>query len=155
MDDLLNRLAESASSEVAAHPPAVIVVRLSLAIAFGWLLGAVYRVTHTGDKFSGAIPQTQVLLALGGALIWLVVGDNIVRAFGLAGTIGLIRYRTRIRDPKDTTVLLFSMILGMACGLGQLIIASIGTAFVVATLLLLSVSHRRRGGGRAGGNGIA
>ena len=85
-----------------------------------------------------------MLLSLGGALIWLIVADNLVRAFGLAGTIGLIRFRTRIRDPKDTTVLFFSMILGMACGLGQFWIAGMGTAFVSATLVGMSVSHRRQ-----------
>ena len=109
----------------------------------GWSLGFFYKRTHTGERFQKAIPHAQMLLAVGGALIWLVVGDNLVRAFGLAGTIGLIRYRTRIRDPKDTTVLLFSMILGMACGLGQYEIAAIGLIFVILTLHWLSFSHRR------------
>jgi hypothetical protein len=103
----------------------------------------VYRRTYTGIRFTNSIFHTQVLLALGGAMIWLVVGDNLVRAFGLAGMIGLIRYRTRIRDPKDTTVLLFSMILGMACGLGQYVVAGIGTGFVFIGLVLTFLFDRR------------
>ena len=143
MRDLLDELVRAAGGSDIAHPPLHIAARLAAALVVGWVLGAVYKRTHTGDKFVSAIPHAQMLLAVGGALIWLVVGDNLVRAFGLAGTIGLIRYRTRIRDPKDTTVLLFSMILGMACGLGQYAIAGIGSAFVVITLWLLSFSHRR------------
>ncbi len=143
MNELLDELVRAAGGDAVAHPPLQIAARLAAAMAIGWLLGFVYQKTHTGERFRISIPHTQMLLAVGGALIWLVVGDNLVRAFGLAGTIGLIRYRTRIRDPKDTTVLLFSMILGMACGLGQFVIAVIGTAFVVATLWWLKASQQR------------
>jgi uncharacterized membrane protein YhiD involved in acid resistance len=54
----------------------------------------------------------------------------------------LIRYRTVVRDPKDTTILLFSMVLGMACGLGQLHIAILGTSVVLLVLLFMYLCHR-------------
>lgn len=134
----LNDLIHAAGGADAPLSPSVVALRLGAACVVGWLLAFVYRRAHTGEAPPDSIPQTQILLCMGGALIWLVVGDNLVRAFGLAGTIGLIRYRTRIRDPKDTTVLLFSMVLGMACGLGQYAVAAIGTAFTILTLLLLA-----------------
>ncbi len=121
----------------------VIAYRLIAACAIGFLIGHVYRRTYTGQRFAPTLPDTHLLLCLGGALIWLVVGDNLVRAFGLAGTIGLIRYRTIVRDPKDTTILLFSMIMGMACGLGQVLVAVIGTVVVLAVMCLLYLGHRR------------
>lgn len=144
MKELLEELMNAASGPPIAYPPLQIIVRLAIALVIGFVLAIIYQRTYTGLTFSKSIFHTQVLLAVGGALIWLVVGDNLVRAFGLAGTIGLIRYRTRISDPKDTTVLLFSMILGMACGLGQLWIALIGLGFVVIGLYLLSILHPRR-----------
>jgi uncharacterized membrane protein YhiD involved in acid resistance len=121
----------------------VIAYRLIAACVIGWLIGLIYRRTYTGQRFAPTLPDTHLLLCLGGALIWLVVGDNLVRAFGLAGTIGLIRYRTIVRDPKDTTILLFSMIMGMACGLGQLMVAAVGTAVVLSVLVLLFLAKRR------------
>ena len=143
MKELLDKLVEEAAGGTeASFPPGEIAGRLLAAMIVGWILGWTYKRTHTGQRFSPTIPHTQMLLALGGALIWLVVGNNIVRAFGLAGTIGLIRYRTRIRDPKDTTVLLFSMILGMACGLGNFAVAGIGLLFVIVALYWLAASHR-------------
>lgn len=135
MNELVDQLVQAAGGTETAYPPLEIVARLAIALLIGWAVALVYRHTYTGVRFTNSILHTQVLLALGGALIWLVVGNNLVRAFGLAGMIGLIRYRTRIRDPKDTTVLLFSMILGMAAGLGQYVVAGIGTAFVVVGLL--------------------
>jgi hypothetical protein len=143
VNELIDQLVKAAGGTDAAHPPTEIVSRLSLALLIGWAVALVYRRTYTGIRFTNSIFHTQVLLALGGAMIWLVVGDNLVRAFGLAGMIGLIRYRTRIRDPKDTTVLLFSMILGMACGLGQYVVAGIGTGFVFIGLVLTFLFDRR------------
>ena len=120
-----------------------IAIRLLLACALGWIIGQTYRRTYTGRRYTPTLPDTNMLLCLGGALIWTVVGDNLVRAFGLAGTIGLIRYRTVVRDPKDTTILLFSMILGMACGLGQYPSAIIGGMVVILAMAFLHFSHRR------------
>jgi len=121
-----------------------IVIRIGLAALIGFVIGQGYRYTFTGKRFSPTLPDTHVLLCMGGALIWMVVGNNLVRAFGLAGTIGLIRYRTVVRDPKDTTILLFSMILGMACGLGQLVVAIVGTGMIIIVLFILNLRHRRR-----------
>jgi uncharacterized membrane protein YhiD involved in acid resistance len=122
----------------------VVLLRLAMACVIGWLIGQVYRQTFTGKKFAPTLPDTHVLLCLGGAMIWVIVQDSVARAFGLAGTIGLIRYRTIVRDPKDTTLLLFSMVLGMACGLGQYPVAVVGTFVVLFVLLWLHRSDRKQ-----------
>ena len=111
--------------------------RLALAIVLGIVIGNFFRATYTGKKIRANMAHASALLCFGGCLIWLVVGTNVVRAFGLAGTIGLIRYRTVIRDPKDTTILLFAMVIGMATGLGIYRIAILGTAFATAILFIL------------------
>ena len=143
MNELIDELVKLGGATEPAYPPLQTAARLAAALIVGWMLGLAYRWTYTGARFTRTIPHTQVLLTVGGALIWLVVGDNLVRAFGLAGTIALIRYRTPIADPKDTTILLFSMVLGMACGLGQFTVVAIGSLFIIVTLASLAVAHRR------------
>jgi uncharacterized membrane protein YhiD involved in acid resistance len=140
LDDAIESVAGAKDGQLGIDE---VVIRLVAACVIGWLIGQVYRRTFTGKRFGPTLPDTHMLLCLGGALIWLVVGNNIVRAFGLAGTIGLIRYRTVVRDPKDTTILLFSMIMGMACGLGQLAVAILGTIVVLNVLILLHYRHRK------------
>jgi uncharacterized membrane protein YhiD involved in acid resistance len=120
-----------------------VLVRMVSAAIVGWIIGQVYRRTFTGVRFNPTLPDTHVLLALGGALIWLVVGNSLVRAFGLAGTVGLIRYRTMVPDPKDTTILLFSLVMGMACGIGLLVVAWVGTLVLLMAMILLHRGHRR------------
>lgn len=140
-DDLVENIGATPED---ALPLDAVALRLIVAGLLGFVIGKVYRRTFTGKKFNPTLPDTHVLLCLGGAMIWLVVGNNLVRAFGLAGTIGLIRYRTRVRDPKDTTILLFSMILGMASGLGQFPVAIVGASSVLITLTLLHRGHQQR-----------
>jgi uncharacterized membrane protein YhiD involved in acid resistance len=121
-----------------------VLLRLGLACVIGWLIGYVFRHTYTGRKYTPSLPDTHMLLCLAGAMIWVVVQNSVARAFGLAGTVGMIRYRTIVRDPKDTTLLLFSMILGMSCGLGQYPVAIVGTFVIIFTLLWLHLHNRRQ-----------
>ena len=87
MNELIDELVKLGGATEPAYPPLQTAARLAAALMVGWILGLVYRWTYTGARFTRTIPHTQVLLTVGGALIWLVVGNNLVRAFGLAGTI--------------------------------------------------------------------
>ena len=118
-----------------------VALRLGCALLVGWVLGLGYRLSYTGKRIKPTMHHTLIMLCLGGAFVWLVVGNNLVRAFGLAGTIGLIRYRTTLRDPKDTTVLFFSMVMGMAIGLGMIDVAVIGCLFVFGVLVLMRATY--------------
>ncbi len=106
----------------------------------------VYAKTYTGKrgKRVSSMIQTQVMLCVAGSLIWIVVGNNIVRAFGLAGALGLIRYRTVMKDPKDTTIVLLSMIVGMACGLGQYLMASLSSILICLVLAGLWIGAKEK-----------
>jgi hypothetical protein len=65
------------------------------------------------------IAQTQILLAVVGAAMMIVVADNAARAFGIFAAASLIRFRTNIRDPKEITILLVSLSIGLATGVGR------------------------------------
>jgi anti-anti-sigma factor len=76
---------------------------------------------HQKDRpMNRSMEQAQVLLAVAGALIMIIIGSSLARAFGIAGAAGIIRFRTPVEDPKDVTVLFLLMGLGMACGIGVL-----------------------------------
>jgi uncharacterized membrane protein YhiD involved in acid resistance len=81
--------------------------------------------------------QTQVLLAVVGAIIILVVAESLARAFAIVGAAGLVRYRAKIDDPKDAGVLLVALAAGLAVGSGLLMLAAVSCGFVVAILWIL------------------
>jgi hypothetical protein len=81
-----------------------------------------------------AVIHTQIILAVVGALVMLVVGSSLARAFGIVGAAGLVRYRAKIEDPKDAGVMLSTLAIGLATGVGQWQLALFGTAFVFLLL---------------------
>src|ERR671925_329065 len=86
----------------------------------------------------------QILLCVSGAMMMVIIGDSLARAFGIAGAAGIIRFRTPVEDPKDVTILFLLMALGMACGLGAFAVAGLGAAFLCGFLVLLERTSERR-----------
>jgi uncharacterized membrane protein YhiD involved in acid resistance len=83
------------------------------------------------------VVQTQIILAVVGAVVMLVVGTSLARAFGIVGAAGLVRYRAKIDDPKDAGVMLSTLAIGLAAGVGLWMLAAFSTAFVLAVLWLV------------------
>ena len=110
---------------------------LATAGALGAALGLVRPVRRALVPRSPHVVQTQILLAIVGALIIVVVGENLARAFAIVGAAGLIRYRARIRDPKDAGVMLIALAIGLTVGAGLYGLAVVACAFVIGVLWLL------------------
>jgi uncharacterized membrane protein YhiD involved in acid resistance len=128
-----SRRFEGSWGEVAAHMLLRFVVAALLAalLAFRWRRGL------SITKRNPYVAQTQILLAVVAAAMMLIVGDSAARAFGIFAAASLVRFRTNIRDPKETTVLLICLGVGLACGVGRLDMAIILTVFVLFTLWIL------------------
>ncbi|MDP3717443.1 MAG: MgtC/SapB family protein [Acidobacteriota bacterium] len=112
------------------------VVRLPLAALLGTILALRPKRAGTPER-QPAVVQTQIILAVVGALIMLVVGASLARAFGIVGAANLIRYRSRIDDPKDAVVMLCALSVGLASGVGLYGLAAIGTVFITACLWVI------------------
>jgi uncharacterized membrane protein YhiD involved in acid resistance len=114
--------------------------RIALKLALGALLAALLAFRPRRDfpalLRNPYVAQTQILLAVVAAALMMVVSDNAARAFGIFAAASLVRFRTNIRDPKEITVLLISLAIGLATGVGKIEVAIILSLFV---LLVLSV----------------
>jgi hypothetical protein len=110
---------------------------LPTAAALGAALGMIRPIRKALVPRSSHVIQTQVLLAIVGAVIMLVVAESLARAFAIVGAAGLVRYRAKIDDPKDAGVLLVALAAGLAVGSGLLLLATLSCGFVVAILWLL------------------
>src|SRR5262245_19182904 len=96
-----------------------IAFRLFLAALLGAALAFRPRQRIRALKRNPYVSQTQILLAIVAAALMIIVGDNAARAFGIFAAVSLVRFRTNIRDPKEITVLLISLALGLAAGVGR------------------------------------
>ena len=113
--------------------------KLVVAGIVGMLVTAVHRRYRNEREMNPALDQAQVLLCVAGALMMIIIGSDLARAFGIAGAASIIRFRTPVEDARDITVLFILMGLGMAAGLGGFALAGLGTLFLCAMLPTLQV----------------
>jgi uncharacterized membrane protein YhiD involved in acid resistance len=115
--------------------------RTSLRLVLAALLGAALafrpRKRILALKRNPYVSQTQILLAIVAAALMIIVGDNAARAFGIFAAVSLVRFRTNIRDPKEITVLLISLAIGLASGVGRWDLAVVLTLFSLLVLWIL------------------
>lgn len=116
---------------------AKVLVRLALAALLASLLA--YRsqkYKHIMQR-NPYVAETQILLAVIASAMMMIVGDNTARAFGIFAAASLVRFRTNIREPKEITILLVCLGIGLAAGVGRLELALILSAFILLLLWLL------------------
>ena len=120
----------------ALHDIQVALIRLPLAAILGAALALRPRRRGTPPR-TPAVLQTQIILAIVGAVIMLVVGASLARAFGIVGAANLIRYRSKIDDPKDAVVMLCTLAVGLASGVGLYALGVVSTAFIAGALWVI------------------
>jgi uncharacterized membrane protein YhiD involved in acid resistance len=111
-------------------------VRLPFAAGLACVLALRPRRRGT-PKRQPAVIQTQIILAVVGAVVMLVVGASLARAFGIVGAAGLVRYRAKIEDPKDAGVMLSTLAVGLASGVGIFMLAGFATVFILVVLWII------------------
>lgn len=115
------------------EPWPTLAVRMVAALILGCAVVGIHRATRgrTSDD-TATFPATLVMLCVLIAMVTQVIGDNFARAFSLAGVLSIVRFRTVVRDTKDTAFVIFSVVVGMSIGAGQPTIALIGLGAVAA-----------------------
>lgn len=115
-------------------------VGLAMALAFvlSAVIGWVYRATHRHISYSQSYVQTLVILGMVIALIMLVVGSNIARAFALVGALSVVRFRNAIKETRDVGFIFLVMGVGMACGTRFYSLAAIATVSICLVIVVMT-----------------
>ncbi|MDB5098974.1 MAG: cell dividion protein FtsZ [Cyanobacteria bacterium RYN_339] len=106
------------------------------ALLLSGLLAYVYK-RAAGDSYDADVAQAQILLACIMALVLMVVGESVARAFGSVGILSVIRFRSNVGTASEAATLLGSVAVGMACGAGLFGVAVAGTLFLCVVQILL------------------
>ena len=114
-----------------------IALRFSLAAFLAALLAFRPRRGVSASRRNPYVAQTQILMGVVAGAMMMVVGDSAARAFGIFAAASLVRFRTNIRDPKEITILLICLGVGLAAGVGRWDMAVILTLFVLVALAIL------------------
>ncbi len=126
----------------------VILCRLSIAALFGAFVAYRWWRPLMSHQFDPTESNAQVLIAVVGALLVTIIGNNIALAFGLVGLGGFIRFRSGIKDPKEAGVMFLMIGIGMASGIGMMPLSVTATVFGAILLIILDfmeVKKRKMG----------
>ena len=137
-------VADQPGGRVVFSNPLFELAKLVTAAVIGMLVTVVHRQYRHERSANPTLDQAQVLLCISGALMMIIIGNSVARAFGIAGAASIIRFRTPVEDARDITILFILMGLGMAAGLGALAVAGLGTLFLCAMIPLLNVFSSER-----------
>ena len=111
---------------------------LTLSFALSALIGWIYQITHRGTSYTQSFVFTLVLNGMVVALVMLIVGSDIARAFSLVGALSIIRFRNAVKETRDVGFIFFTMAIGMAVGTRFYLLAVAGTIFISLVILLMT-----------------
>jgi len=119
-------------------PVELALVRVGIGFVAGFLVAGVY-VAGVGRRRDDGItlPTTLVLLTVVIAVVTMVIGSSVARAFGLVGALSIVRFRTVVEDTRDTAFVIFAVVVGMAVGAGYSMLAAVGIPAVLAAALVM------------------
>ena len=117
-----------------------IILNLILAFMLGLVIAAVYRWTHVGMA-ENSMTDALILLCMLIAVVMVVIGESVARAFSLVGALSIIRFRTVVQDARDIAFVFFALAIGMAIGAGNSPVAVVGTFLISGVIIGLHRWH--------------
>jgi len=110
--------------------PSEILLNLLLSFCLGMFVSYTYKLTHKGLSYSQSFMLTNVFVAVIVCMVIMVIGNNLARAFALVGALSIIRFRTVVKDTKDTAYIFWSLAAGLAAGTGSYFLAISGSVLI-------------------------
>ena len=143
MRENLFQLLESSGGELSTE---TILLRLVMSAIIAAFLFLSYRISHSGSIYSAKFNVSLVALTVITTTVMIVIGNNIALSLGMVGALSIVRFRTAIKDSRDTVYIFWAIVVGICCGSGDYLVAAAGSAVV---FLLLLVFGRLRTDNRA------
>ena len=132
-----DQIAQQLQSTALIYGPTDILTNLAVASVLGMVISAVYKRTHKGLSYSQSFMLTVVFVTVIVAMVMMVIGNNLARAFALVGALSIIRFRTVVKDTKDTAYIFLALGAGMAAGTSSYFLAIVGAAVISALAYVL------------------
>lgn len=114
-----------------------LVLNMIVAFALGLLIFLSYRLTYIGVAYSRKFNASLVMMSLVTTIVMTVISNNIALSLGMVGALSIVRFRTAIKDPRDTTYIFWCIAVGICCGVSFYLAAAVGSAAVFIAMILL------------------
>lgn len=122
-----------------------IILNFIAAIIIGFIIFLSYRFSHSGAVYSAKFNVSLWMMTLVTTLVMCVIGNNIALSLGMVGALSIVRFRTAIKDPRDTAYIFWTIAAGVSCGISDFMIAGIGSAVIFCLMLIIgNVNNNER-----------
>ncbi len=116
-----------------------IVANVAVSAILGLLIYISYYISHRGTIYSKKFNASLVILTVLTGTVMTVIGNNIALSLGMVGALSIVRFRTAIKDVRDTVYIFWTIIAGICCGVGDYIVAAVGSSAVFLMLLFFGL----------------
>lgn len=127
--DLLSQQGDMTWQQIAAH--------IGVSVVIGCFIFLSYVLSHKGTIYSKKFGITLVVLTVMTGTVMTVIGNNIALSLGMVGALSIVRFRTALKDSRDTAYVFWTIIVGICCGVGDYLVAAIGSTAIFLVFLLL------------------
>ncbi len=113
-----------------------ILLRMVVATVIAFFIFLSYKISHEGTIYSKKFNVSLMVLTVITTAVMIVIGNNIALSLGMVGALSIVRFRTAIKDSRDTVYIFWTIVAGICCGAGDFLVAAVGSAFAFFVLLL-------------------
>lgn len=115
-----------------------VVLVLLLSFVLCAFIGWIYKITHKGTSYTQSFVFTLVLNGMVVALVMLIVGSDVARAFSMVGALSIIRFRNAVKETRDVSFIFFTMVVGMAIGTRLYLLGVIATVIISIVIVIMT-----------------
>lgn len=133
MNEFLLELLQNATGTLSVSE---ILMNFTAALVLGLLIYLSYRVSHSGTVYSPRFNASLLMLTIVTTLVMNVIGNNIALSLGMVGALSIVRFRTAIKDPRDTTYIFWCIAAGICCGVSEYFVPLIGSGVIFLVMLI-------------------
>lgn len=133
---IMNYMAQQKAIE-----PVQLIFNMTVALVLGLVIFITYRLTYSGVAYSKKFNASLMMMTLVSTVVMTVISNNIALSLGMVGALSIIRFRTAIKDPRDTTFIFWCIAVGICCGISFYAVAAIGSLYIFVVMLILGKVH--------------
>ena len=116
-----------------------IILNIAVSALIGVFIYVSYMITHKGTIYSRKFNASLIVMTVLTGTVMTVIGNNIALSLGMVGALSIVRFRTAIKDSRDTLYIFWTVIVGICCGVGDYLVAAIGSAITFIVLLVFGL----------------
>ena len=138
----MKKVLETLAEMQVKMPIETVLLVLIIAFLVSLIIYLTYKNTYSGVMYNPRFNLSLIMITMVTTIVMVVIGSNISVSLGMVGALSIIRFRTAVKDPRDTAFIFWGVVSGLACGTQNYTIVLVGSLFIFLILFLFKKFNR-------------